>query len=720
MDNGERTTGGGFQLEDALEIFERRKYWIAGGLLLGLSLGFALYLVLPPVYTASTSMLVEPQEVPKSFVQSTVTTGIERRLHTLRERVTSYANLNVLIDRVSKERLDPPGDLSRESLMNDIRKNLTVELGGNIARKAAVFEISFTSSDPEVAADVAREVANLFINENLKDRARQAEATAEFLDNELDRVREEVEAQEQRVAAYREEHMGTLPTQLEPTLAALDRTNSQLTKNLEAQQQIADRIELIRQQIRDAPSDGAVMVGGQPTPGSTAAALQSARAALLQAERVYTDEHPNVVRLRAEVAQLEEEVRLQAEAVEKGEAPIDPGVRAMQARIDAAELELAARKREEERLRGSLSQMEARVDEIPRFKQDLTELTRDYENSRATYRKLLAKKQDAALARNLELAQKGERVKVLRPARPPRKPSSPNLFLLLGAGAGFGLALMAGLIGLQEFRNPAFRSVARLTRTLGLPVLASVPRIDNDRIYDGKPDDAVDSRLVVHTAPDSAPAEQYRGFAPVLLEHPEVRVVLVTSAARGDGKSLTCMNLALTAARDLNRRVLVIDADLRRPTAHRLLRVKPRTGLSDVLEHSATLEDTALNSKVPNLTLLPAGHVPANPLALLTDPAFVELVEEAKREYDTVFIDSPPLLPVVDTRVLRTMADMVIFVVRADTTPREAVVRSMQDLKGVAGVVFNEVSPGSFRRYYYYDAYARYAYGEDEDRDEHA
>jgi Mrp family chromosome partitioning ATPase len=101
-----------------------------------------------------------------------------------------------------------------------------------------------------------------------------------------------------------------------------------------------------------------------------------------------------------------------------------------------------------------------------------------------------------------------------------------------------------------------------------------------------------------------------------------------------------------------------------------------------------------------------------NPITLLTDQVFLDVIDEAKRQYDIVMIDSPPLLPVVDSKLIRKLADMALFVVRADATPRDAVVRSMKDLRDVAGVIFNQVSPGSFRRYYYYDAYSTYAYGE--------
>ncbi len=199
--SGSEETMTGFQLEDAIEILERRRWWILLAAMGGLVIGFLSYLVLPAQYQSTTTILVEPQGVPEAYIKSTVTLAVEQRLHTLHERVTSYASLNKLIDRIGTERLDPSGKSTRETLMNRIRGGLTVEISGRKV-KAPVFEITYQASDPQMAALVVREIAALFISENLKDRARQATATAEFLDKELDRLRDEVTEQEGRIRAF--------------------------------------------------------------------------------------------------------------------------------------------------------------------------------------------------------------------------------------------------------------------------------------------------------------------------------------------------------------------------------------------------------------------------------------------------------------------------------------------------------------------------------------
>ena len=700
----------GYTVEDLIEVVERRRWWLVCGALVGLVLGGIAWFVLPPRYTSETTILVEPQEVPDSFVKSTVTVDIENRLRTLHERVTSFANLNAIIDRIGQARLDPSGEMTREAIMNEITRNLFVDLkAGKTATASNVVEIAYTDDDPELAKDLASEISSTFIAENTKDRTQQAQSTSDFLERELDRMRTEVSAAEERVKEFKEKRMGALPSQLESNLRSLDRLNLELNTNLESQTALQQRLALLQGPV---PGAGGAPGPYSPDPGSAAGALLDARRKLREVELVYTQSHPNVIQARERVQALEREAAEEARQPRNDSGYVDPSTLALRRELEAARIEFDSKKREEARLRSEIAQLQRRVETTPQMETELLTMTRDYDNLTKQYQDLLSKKFAASMAKNLEQAQKAERFNVLRPARVPTTPSFPNPLIVLPAGVGFGLVVMVLLIGIAEFRNPSFRSVARLTRITGLPVVASVPKIDDDRIYEERPSGEVDNRLVVFTAPESAPAEQYRTFLPILMEDPERQVVLVTSAARGDGKSLSCMNLALTLACDLGKRVLLVDADMRRPTAHRLLRERPSKGLVDVLRRHATFRECAIRSKIPNLTLLPAGRPTRNPLGLITDPAFVELIEQARKDYDYVFVDSPPMLPVVDTRFLRKVADFVLFVVRADSTPRDAVVRSMRELRSVGGLVFNQVSPGSFRRYYYYDAYSRYAYGD--------
>ena len=303
MSDFEADAPAALQLEDLIEIFERWKWWIAVCALLGVALGVGLCFVLPPKYESTTMILVEPQKIPEDFVRSTVNQKVDYQVNSLRKRVTGFTSLNQLIENLGVSRFDPDGTSTREALMNEIRDSLNIEIDQR-RNSAPVFEIAYASADPELAADVAREVAQLFISENIKDRTQQAESTSQFLDRELDRIRVEVSEQEKQLGIFRTERMGSLPEQLDTNLRALDRLSFELTNNLEAQVAASQRIALLRKQ-----ADGTLAgLPGTSAPSNLTEALADVRQRLFDAERVYTDEHPNVQHLKAQIERLEAEI----------------------------------------------------------------------------------------------------------------------------------------------------------------------------------------------------------------------------------------------------------------------------------------------------------------------------------------------------------------------------------------------------------------------------
>ena len=318
-----------------------------------------------------------------------------------------------------------------------IRRQLAVEIRARGEKTAPVFDIAFTHADPAVAADVVRDITSRFIDENLKDRAQQATATAEFLDQELQRLRDEVTKQEERIREFRMEKMGALPSQLETNLRSLDRLNLELAGNLEAQEAGTQRLALLRQQranvrVRHQPRR-ALDALLRPQRGAPGAAAGAARLHGRASEREAPARGGGAARGRAEQR--------------RGRTPPapdfsshDPALVALDSEAAAASLELEGRRRQEARIRQEIEQFQGRVEETPRREQEELELTRDYENLMATYRSLLTKKYEASLARNLEQAQKGERFKVLRPVSVPKRPSWPDLRILLPAGLARGPA----------------------------------------------------------------------------------------------------------------------------------------------------------------------------------------------------------------------------------------------------------------------------------------
>lgn len=219
----------------------------------------------------------------------------------------------------------------------------------------------------------------------------------------------------------------------------------------------------------------------------------------------------------------------------------------------------------------------------------------------------------------------------------------------------------------------------------------------------------LDRLLVAALSPTSIAAEQYRSLRTRLKRAESGRVlrtIAVTSPAKGDGKSLTAANLALTMAQEFQQRVLLVDADLRRPTVHRLFGVADGPGLADVLMNAADLDQALVSLPDHHLTLLPAGAPPARPAELLGSSTMRRLLESLRTRFDRILIDVPPVAPLADLHILAPMVDGLLMIVRAGVTQKPAIERALAglDTSKVLGLVLNEAG-GQTADAYTYEGY---------------
>jgi capsular exopolysaccharide synthesis family protein len=218
-----------------------------------------------------------------------------------------------------------------------------------------------------------------------------------------------------------------------------------------------------------------------------------------------------------------------------------------------------------------------------------------------------------------------------------------------------------------------------------------------------------DPMLVAAVASHALAAEQYRTLRTrlVLLEEGRARrVLLVTSPAKGDGKSITAANLALTMAQEFNRKVVLVDADLRRPTVHTLLGIPQQPGLVDVLGGDVSLQDAIVELADVRLAVVPAGQPPIQPAELLGSSGMRRLLESLRSRFDRVIVDMPPVVPLADVGVLAPQCDGVLLVVRAGVTPKPLIERALGtfDAERLLGVVLNESGAGEPEYGYSYEA----------------
>ena len=417
----------------------------------------------------------------EDLVRSAVTAELETRIHTIQQDVMSRARLTDLIVRLG---LYPElrNKLPIDEIVDRMRRAIDLELKGadpvtNGRSGTISFTISYSGRDPQTVAIVANEVAQVYVAENTKIREGQAIRMAEFLKEQLADAKKELDAQDQRVTGFRLSHLGELPQQVSANLASLERINTQLRLNGEGQIRALDRRDRLDKQLADAGAAAAVAPSTGPVADPTAAKL---RQQLDELRRQFTDEYPDVIRVKAELAAAERQAAAHPVAVGTTGSAVGPALDARTRLVQAiadTNAELKALKDEEVALRQAISGYEQRVDNVPKRQEEYQALSRDYETTKERYETLLKRYEEAHLAASLEQGQNAEQFRILDPAIPPRDPTAPSRSrtLLLGLVIAIGLAIAAMV--LAEKFDTSFHDVDDLKATVTIPTVFSIPRI---------------------------------------------------------------------------------------------------------------------------------------------------------------------------------------------------------------------------------------------------
>lgn len=477
--------------EDIALIVWRRKWWAILPAIAVTAGVYAWVRTLPNLYRSDTLILVVPQRVPENYVKSTVTTRIEDRLQAITQQILSRTRL---------ERIIQDFNLYAEARKTAIMEDVVDRMRGNIqvqVVKGDAFRVSFTSDEARTAMRVTERVASLFIEENLRDREVLAEGTNQFLEAQLEDARRRLIETERKVEEYKRQYSGELPEQKDANMQGLHNIEMQLQALTEALNRDRDHRLVVERLIADAeaPSDTVPVVTTPPPPlqtgpdgvavGATSAQqLEAAQTTLQSMQTRMTPQHPDIVRMKRVIAELQK--KADAEALAKPVSTAAPGMTTaealkrnrlaeMKSEIEKIDKQIALKIENEQRLRAAMASYQQRIEAAPGRGSELTELTRDYTMLQSSYQSLLAKKEDSKVAANLERRQIGEQFKILDPARLPERPTSPNRPQLQTMGLMAGLAFGVALMGLIEYLDKTLKSESDVTAALNLLVLATVP-----------------------------------------------------------------------------------------------------------------------------------------------------------------------------------------------------------------------------------------------------
>jgi capsular exopolysaccharide synthesis family protein len=564
-------------------------------------------------------------------------------------------------------------------------------------------EITFDSSDPNIAADGANSLASAFSEVSLENRWRSTQNTSEWLTRQLQDVKVKLEKSEDALQTYaRVSGLTFLSGGAENT------TSEERLKQLQVElsKAEADRVQTQSryEQAAKAPAESLPEVVDNPTLREYQVQLTTLRRQLADLVSSYTSNYPKVVSLRSQIASLET-------ALEKERGNT----------ITRTQNEYESAVRREKLVSkdywGVIAQMSQEADNISHY----SLLKREVDTTRQLYDSMIQRVKEA----NLASAMKAPEIEIIESARPPQAPYKPIAMLNMGFGLLSGLFVGSVVIIQRARSNTSIQEPGETVFELKVPELGVIPAaVPSKRSHVRRLGDPANSgfhhhsELTPHKKTPSVVTESFRlTLTSILLSSNNgvrPRVIAFSSASANEGKTTVTSNLGIALAR-FSRRVLLIDGDLRKRRLHRVFEVDNTVGLHEAL--TGTSSPAVKETKVPNLFVLPSGQGTDGDLLFYTSK-FRDLLEKLKTEFDMILIDTPPLLQVADARLICSQADATVLVI-AQHTPRETALLVRQHLANdgshLLGTILNKWDPKtSLHGYPNYPNYYKYYYAEEQ------
>ena len=590
------------------------------------------------------------------------------------------------------------------SLLGSFKSSLRVTLIPN----TRLIEIHYRSANAQMAADVVNALANTFVENNFKTKFESTMQASDWLSKQLVDLQMKVETSQEKLVRYQKEHEILGGDEKQNIITEkLDELNKELTT---AESERMDKESIYRLMDSGDPDALANASGLDLTgiPGSNSSLLESLRSKQvdlrIQAAELSTQfgpSYPKLAQINNQIKEIDQQ--LQAE---------------MKKLVGKVRGQYMAALQRENLLHDALEKQKQEANKLNESAIEYSLLKRDVETNRQLYEGLLEKLKIAGVSAGL----RSNNFQIVDSARVPNGPSEPNIPRNLMFGFMLGLTTGVGLAFLLESLDNTVRTTEQAQMISGLASLGMIPLGSKTtgeqgtakqlRLASSK--EAVE--LITQARPQSQMAESYRALRTSLLLSnlgAPPKIIMVTSALPQEGKTTTSLNTAGVLVQK-GVRVLLVDADLRRPSVHKTLGIGPRSGLSNVLTGSATLKQAITRSPVlPSLHVLPAGTPPPNPAELLASSNMKDVLAELCKEYDHIVIDTPPTLSVTDAVVLSPRADAVVLVIRSGQTTKQSLRRArdllMRVNAKVSGVLLNAVDLRSPDYYYYHEYQGKYA-----------
>ena len=690
-------------------VLLRRNIWLVAAIVaIAIAAAVVLTMLQTPRYTAMSTVEINEQaedvlgaelETDRNANSSWdidlfLNTQLEiLRSRALAERVVRRLNL-AANERFFTAMQAPDVAGSQQARFNTAVGLVEANFTASLPRDTRIAELSFTSTDPNISADVANAYAAEFIQSNLQRKFDSSAYARSFVAEQLEEARVQLEGSERELNAYARQ-AGLIRTR-DPSNEDAEGAGSVTASSLMQLNESANNAQAARIEAearwnseRAQPLFASQTVLASPTVQALMAKRADVQARLESARARYLPDHPSIRTLEAELATVEANLNSAANEARNS-------VRAQYQAAAAAEQRLRARVGT---LQGATL---AEQDRSVRY----NTLAREADTNRSIYDGLLQRYRELNASSGITASN----IAIVDEAQVPNSPSSPNMRRNVLVALLLGAALAAALVFLRDQIDDRLRVPEDVESKVGLPLLGVIPRSES-----GEPTEAL-------ADPKSVLAESYSALRTALLYSTREglpKVLLVTSAQASEGKTTTSYAIARGFAR-VGKRVLLMDADLRRPSLHKLLGMDNSKGLSSVLVGEASLQESLNTSDRDGMHLLPSGPIPPSPAELLSGPRMAALLEQLEHAYDLVVIDSAPILGLADSTELAALADGVMVVIEADRGRGGQLKNALRRLRGsssvILGAVLTKFDPGRAGNSYSYYGYDYYRYGDDGSR----
>ncbi|MFB3923199.1 MAG: GumC family protein [Terriglobia bacterium] len=588
--------------------------------------------------------------------------------------------------------LGPPD--TRSKAYQNTLKHFSASLDIQPVRRSNLVEVVFLSEDPKLAVRVANQLAADYIDQNLQVKWDETVKASEWLQGQLVGLKAKLEKSEDTLQAYAQAN----------SILFVEEKKNLVNERLGQLQEAYTKAQAERFQKEAAYS--LVQAGKvQDLPGFLSNRLiQDLAVRISDLEREYAQltstvkpDYPKAVALKNQIDNLQ--------------ASLDRQKRALAQNVVDEYLSASAN---EKYLAQALEAQKKEVNEIAEKSIQYNILKREVDTSKQLYEGLLQRLKEAQVSAGL----KASNVRIVDPAEEPKDPVKPRVVLNLALGVILGLGFGISLALFQEYLDNTLKTPDEVESLLRLPSLGLLPSIlsngagKNDEVKIVPATDEVELAPAIQTNPAFQEAFRSLRTSILLSANPVPKMILITSALPGEGKTTTTVNLGATLA-SLGNRVVIVDCDMRRPACHRSTGVRNSPGFVQCLTGHVELTEAILPVPgVTNLSVIPCGPIPPNPAEVLSSPLTAESLRKLRADFEYVLVDSPPLLSVSDSRILATLTDAVVLIARAHSTPYDAVRRARTLLYGagarILGVALNDVDIR--RDGYAYSHYYRYGY----------